>query len=162
MILQITSYNFIHDNGHALLTELSDGRAVEVTFKALLDAQFDQAGLLVYIDEKNWIKAGVEFSDGVPQLGAVVTKIMSDWSVAPVPNWNDGSTPVTVRVSRSGNALTIRARLGDNPWQFVRLTPIEESAKITAGPMACSPTRTGLQVRFTKFALGPADLQLHD
>ncbi|XP_037045623.1 regulation of enolase protein 1-like isoform X1 [Bradysia coprophila] len=159
---RITSYNFIHDNGHALLTELSDGRAVEVTFKALFDAQFDQAGLLVYIDEKNWIKAGVELSDGVPQLGAVVTKTMSDWSVAPVPNWNDGSTPVTVRVSRSGNALTIRARLGNNPWQFVRLTPIEENAKITTGPMVCSPTRTGLQVRFTKFALGPADLALHD
>ncbi|KAG4079864.1 hypothetical protein HA402_014995 [Bradysia odoriphaga] len=157
---RITSYNFIHDNGHALLTELSDGRAVEVTYKTLLDAAYDHAGVFLYIDEKNWIKAGVELSDGVLQLGAVVTRNMSDWSVAPVTNWNDA--PVTVRVSRSGNALTIRARLANNPWQFVRLTPIEENAKITAGPMACSPTRAGLQVRFTKFALGPADLALHD
>lgn len=57
---RVTSYGFIHDNGHALLTELSDGKAVEVTYLAHLDAQFDQAGLFVRIDEKNWIKAGVE------------------------------------------------------------------------------------------------------
>lgn len=159
---RLTSYGFIHDNGHALLTELSDGKAVEATFKALLDAQFDQAGLMIHMDTKNWIKAGVEFSDGVPQLGAVVTHDKSDWSVAPVPSWNDGSTPVTVRASRRGNAITIRARLGNSPWQFVRLTPIDSNATITAGPMACSPTRAGLQVRFTKFALGPADSALHD
>lgn len=159
---RITSYDFIHDNGHALLTELSDGKAVEVTYIALLEALFDQAGLMIRIDSKNWIKAGVELSDGVPQLGAVVTHNTSDWSVSPVPTWNDGTTPVTVRASRSGNALTIRAKLGENPWQFVRLTPIDQSTTITAGPMACSPTRAGLQVRFTKFALGPSDLALHD
>lgn len=159
---RVTSYGFIHDNGHALLTELRDGRAVEVTFKSLLEAQFDQAGLMVRIDTRNWIKAGVELSDGIPQLGAVVTHDMSDWSVAPVPSWNDGSTPVTVRASRWGNALTVRAKLGNNPWQFVRLTPIDSNATVTAGPMACSPTRAGLQVRFTKFALGPSDLALHD
>lgn len=159
---RVTSYGFIHDNGHALLTELRDGRAVEVTFKALLDAQFDQAGLMLRIDQNNWIKAGVELSDNVPQLGAVVTREMSDWSVAPVPSWNDGTTPVTVRASRLGNAITVRAKLGNEPWQFVRLTPIDQTAVVNAGPMACSPTRAGLQVRFTKFALGPSDLALHD
>lgn len=159
---RLTSYGFIHDNGHALLTELSDGRAVEVTFKTLLESQFDQAGLLIRIDEKNWIKAGVEMSDGVVQLGAVVTHNFSDWSVAPATSWNDGTTPITVRASRSGNAITINARSGNNPWQFVRLTPIDQNTTITVGPMACSPTRAGLQVLFTKFALGPTDLALHD
>lgn len=159
---RVTSYGFVHDNGHTLLTELRDGRAVEVTFVSLLEAQFDQAGLMVRIDNRNWIKAGVEMSDGVPQLGAVVTRDMSDWSVASVPSWNDGSTPVTIRASRSGDALTVRAKLGNEPWQFVRLAPLDADAIVTAGPMACSPTRGGLQVRFTKFALGPADLALHD
>lgn len=104
----------------------------------------------------------IQVSDGEAQLGAVVTREMSDWSVNPAPSWNDGTTPVTVRASRSGNAVTIRAKLGNNPWQFVRLTPIDQNATVTAGPMACSPTRTGLEVRFTKFALGPSDLALHD
>lgn len=158
----ILGYGFVHDNGHALLTELTDGKAVEVTFKALLEGQFDQAGLLLRTDSNNWTKAGLELSDGVVELGAVVTHDRSDWSVAPAQSWNDGSTPVTVRASRKGNAITIRAKLGDNPWQFVRLTPIDEGVTITAGPMACSPTRAGFQVRFIKFALGPADLELHD
>lgn len=159
---RLTSYGFIHDSGHALLTELKDGRAIEVTFQALLEGKYDHAGVMLRVDSRNWIKVTVELVDGEPQLAVVVTRDYSDWSIAPVPTWNDGSTPVTVRASRSGDAVTFRARLGDQPWQFVRLAPLSASANILAGPMACSPTRSGLQVRFTKFALGPADLSLHE
>ena len=73
--------------------------------------KFDQAGIFLYSDEENWIKAGVEFSDGFPQVGAVVTRNLSDWSVAPVPEWMGNE--VTIRVSRSGDALTIRAKTYD-------------------------------------------------
>ena len=57
--------------------------------------------------EDRWIKAGVEGADGVPQVGAVVTNPVSDWSVGPVPAWVGRS--VTVRASRSGDAVTIHA-----------------------------------------------------
>ena len=108
-----TSYGFVHDTGHALLTDFPDRTAAEVTFVADFSAQFDQAGLLVRADAEQWVKAGVELSDGVLQLGAVVTRGVSDWSVAPVPEWL-GQT-VTVRASREGDALTVRARSGDEP-----------------------------------------------
>lgn len=160
---RVTSHGFIHDSGHALLTELHNGRAVEVTFETRLEGKFDHVGLMVRIDPRNWIKTSVELVNGVPKLASVVTREMSDWAVAPVPNqWNDGVTPVTIRASRSGDALTVRARLGNEQWQFVRLAPLDPDARVIAGPMACTPRRAGLQVRFTKFALGPADLSLHD
>jgi regulation of enolase protein 1 (concanavalin A-like superfamily) len=38
-----TSYNFIHDNGHALLNDFSDGTAIEVSWILDYDQQFDQA-----------------------------------------------------------------------------------------------------------------------
>lgn len=155
-----TSYGFVHDDGHALLTDLPQETAVEVTFRVAFSQQFDQAGLLVRVDPQTWIKAGVEFSDGLPHLGAVVTHGRSDWSAAPVPQW--AGDLVTLRASRSGDALTVRARRAEGPWRLVRLAPLAPHAPATAGPYCCAPTRDGLDVRFTGFTIGPADQALHD
>ncbi|MFC8616917.1 DUF1349 domain-containing protein [Micromonospora purpureochromogenes] len=154
-----TSYGFVHDDGPALLVPLPGGSAVEVSFRLDYGEQFDQAGVLVRMDERNWVKAGVEVSDGEPQLGAVVTREVSDWSVAPVPDW--AGREVTVRVSRDGDALTVRARVDDEPWRLVRLAPLAPEAAASAGPFCCSPTRSGLTVRFTGWRQGPADRELH-
>jgi len=153
-----TSYGFVHDDGHALLVPFADQTAVEVSFLLDFDQQFDQAGLLVRADARNWIKAGVEACDGFPQVGAVVTRELSDWSTAPFPEWQ--GKEVTVRASRAGDALTVRAHAG-GAWQLVRLAPLDPTLDWSAGPLCCSPSRAGLQVRFTRFAIGPADLSVH-
>ncbi len=154
-----TSYGFAHDDAPALLAPFAAGEAVEVSFRLDYREQFDQAGVLVRVDERSWVKAGVEVSDGHPQVGAVVTREVSDWSVAPVPEW--AGRDVTVRVSRAGDALTVRARAGDDPWRLVRLAPLAPEAVAAAGPYCCSPSRGGLRVRFTGWRRGPADDSLH-
>ncbi|MGW2744130.1 DUF1349 domain-containing protein [Streptomyces sp. NPDC001450] len=154
-----TSYGFTRDDGHALLHDFPQGSATEVTFVADFETLYDQAGLMVRVDAETWIKAGVEASDGVPQLGAVVTRGLSDWSLAPVPDWH--RREVTVRASRSGDAVIIRARCEDGPWRMVRLAPLPPEAIAAAGPFCCSPERGGLEVRFTRFTRGPADTALH-
>ncbi|MFI7605789.1 DUF1349 domain-containing protein [Micromonospora sp. NPDC049366] len=154
-----TSYGFVHDDGPALLAPFPTGAAVEVSFRLEWTEQFDQAGVLVRVDERTWIKAGVEISDGQPQVGAVVTREFSDWSVAPVPEWT--GREVTVRASRSGDALTVRARVAGEPWRLVRVAPLAPDAPTLAGPFCCSPTRGGLTVRFTGWRRGPADVALH-
>lgn len=154
-----TGYGFVHDNGHALLLPFPPGTAVEVSFVADFAELYDQAGALVRVDPGTWIKAGVELSDGAPQLGAVVTHGTSDWSLAPVPEW--AGREVTVRVSRSGDAVTVRARCGDEPWRMVRLAWLDPTAEASAGPFCCAPQQAALQVRFTRLAAGPADTALH-
>ena len=155
-----TSYGFVHDDGHALLRAYDAGSAVEVTFRVDYDAQFDQAGVLVWADARHWVKTGVEFVDGTPQLGAVVTHEQSDWSSAPVPTW--AGALVTLRVSRSGDALTIRARREHEAWQMVRLAPWPPELAARAGPYVCAPTRAGLRVGFDAWRSGPADDRLHE
>jgi len=155
-----TSYGFVRDSAHALLTDLPDGWAMQVSFLADFDEQFDQAGIFVRTDESRWTKAGVEFSDGSLQASAVVTNDMSDWSVAAVPSF--AGTEVSVRASRSGTALTIRIRRGNDPWRLLRLAPIDPAAVAYAGPYCCAPEREGLNVTFTKWSAGPADTALHD
>ncbi|GAB94882.1 hypothetical protein BJY21_002107 [Kineosphaera limosa] len=154
-----TSYGFVHDDAPALLGDLPDGRAVEVDFVLGGSEQFDQAGVLLRADAEHWIKAGVEFSDGRLMAGAVVTAGVSDWSTGPVDDW--AGRQITVRASRSGAAVTVRARCGDEPWQLLRLAPIDPQLPWRAGPFCASPTRAGLRVEFAAWRLGPADDSLH-
>ena len=154
-----TAYGFVHDDAHALLTQLADPGAVEVSFDADYGEQFDQAGLLLRADAETWLKAGVEMSDGTLQVGAVVTLGRSDWSVAPVPEW--AGRRVTVRASRAGDAVTVRARVDDEPFRLVRLAHVPAGLPLSAGPYCCAPTRAGLVVRFRRWAAGPADAALH-
>ena len=108
---RVTSYGFIHDNEHALLLPLPPDTAVEVDFDVTMSEQFDQAGLFLRSSTTRWAKAGIEFADGVANLGAVVTDERSDWSSAPMPHW--AGRRATVRASRSGDAVTVRAGVDD-------------------------------------------------
>ncbi len=154
-----TAYGFIHESEHALLAPLAVGSAMEVTVTADLPKQFDQAGLFIRVNGETWIKAGLERSDGRLQLGAVVTFGQSDWSVAPVDGW-DGRQ-VTVRVSRTADALIIRAGLAGEEQQLVRVVPFDAGQPAAAGPYACAPTRAGLTVRFSSWTVTDADTSLH-
>jgi len=158
-----TQYGFIHDDGHALLGPWPADTAVEVAVDtSTLTGLYDQAGVFLRGGDELWIKAGLEVNDDVLQVGAVVTNRVSDWSLAPVPDW--AGEVVTIRASRSGvdgDAVTIRARAGDGPWRTIRVAPFDADAA-TAGPMVCAPTRGGLEVRFTGWAFVPADVDLHD
>ena len=154
-----TSYGFVHDSEHALVGSLGNPEAVEVSFLLDFGEQFDQAGVFLRADGDEWVKAGIEFSDGEFQVGAVVTHGTSDWSMAPVPNWRGRA--VTVRASRDGNAVTIRARVDDEPWQLVRVAHFDPDLEVEAGIFCAAPTRAGLRVTFTGYHRGPADDSLH-
>lgn len=154
-----TSYGFVHDTENALVAPFAPGSAVEVTFDVAFEAQFDQAGIFLVAADDQWVKAGVEFVDGAPQLGAVVTRGRSDWSVAPVPHW--AGRRARIRASWSDGAMTVRAAVDDEPLRLVRLFPFEADAA-TAGPLCCSPTRGGLEVTFRSWSVGAPDESLHE
>ena len=114
---------------------------------------------MVRAAEDIWVKAGVEISDGLPQVGAVVTRGVSDWSVAPVPEW--AGRVVTVRASRFGDALVVRAHAEGEPWRLVRVAPFDTDVPLEAGPFCCAPSREGLVVRFLGWRTTAADAALH-
>jgi regulation of enolase protein 1 (concanavalin A-like superfamily) len=155
---RITSYGFIHNDGHALVTDFPNESAMEVSFILDYTEQFDQCGIFLTADDENWIKAGVEFCDGYPQVGAVVTRTTSDWSSARIAQWV--GKEVTVRASRSGDAVTIRAGIGGD-LQLVRVAPLTSTLTWKAGPMACAPTRAGLVTTITGWSIGDKDQELH-
>lgn len=154
-----TLYGFTRDSGHALLASVDGNFTAHVTFDADYDALYDQAGLLLRQDEAHWIKAGIEFSDGVPNMSVVVTQQASDWSTVAVPTLTG---PQRLRLTRIGGAVVLQFRNAANRWQLLRVAPFPEGPALI-GPMACSPERAGFRARFSEFAVGPAVVKaLHD
>ncbi len=80
-----THYGFVRDNGHFWSRLWAGDFVAEVKVTGDYRDLYDQAGLMVRLDETVWLKCGVEFVDGVQQASAVVTRDHSDWSVAPLP-----------------------------------------------------------------------------
>jgi regulation of enolase protein 1 (concanavalin A-like superfamily) len=89
----------------------------------------------------------------------VATDRTSDWSLAAVPTWRNSI--VTVRVSWRRDALIVRARSNEEPWQLVRVAPWDEHESVLAGPYVAAPTRPGLKVRLTGWHADTADAALH-
>lgn len=100
----------------------------------------------------------MEFADGDVQVGAVVTNGVSDWSLAPVP-W--AGQRITVRLSRSGDAIAVRAGRTGDQLRLVRVVPFEPDLVAEAGPFVCAPTRAALTVPFYSWRTTPPDRSLH-
>jgi regulation of enolase protein 1 (concanavalin A-like superfamily) len=150
---RLTEYGFIHDNGHALLEPVGGDFIATVSVTADYRAQFDQAGLLIRIDERNWLKTGIEHVDGRCFLSAVVTRDYSDWSVAPLDACPDR---LWLRVTRKGETVEIAASLDGATFQMLRIAHLPSDAAWKIGPMACAPIASGFTAHFADFSTDPA------
>ncbi|WP_394890689.1 DUF1349 domain-containing protein [Mesorhizobium sp. AaZ16] len=148
-----TFYGFIRDNGHAFIRPVSGDFTVAAIVTGDYQALYDQAGLYLRADERHWIKAGIEYTDGMMHFSVVVTNGVSDWSVIPLPD----ATPtdeIAVRLTRHGDAVRVQLSVSGAAWQMARLCPFQaDDAEI--GVMACSPQREGFHANFRDLAVGP-------
>lgn len=155
-----TFYGFCHRDGHAILAPWDGTEAIEVSFDlSSFTELYDQAGLMLWYGEDQWIKAGVEVNDGVAHVGAVVTNTYSDWSLSPVPEW--GGRIVTIRASYDNEAVIIRARTDEHAWRTIRVARFAHPTNKHAGLFLCSPKRAGFEVAFTKWRATAPDADLH-
>lgn len=155
-----THYGFTRDTGHFLGVPAPDGFTAEIRIQGEFRTLYDQAGLMVRIDESRWVKTGVEFTDGEAFLSTVVTDGRSDWSVSqPFKALED----LYMRVTLSKGAMRIQASRDGRFWPLLRLAPFPVAQTYQVGPTACTPERSGLTVHFSEFKIGPATTKdLHD
>ena len=157
---QTTYYGFQRNSGHAFLSPVSGDFTLSAHIKGGYEALYDQAGLMLYLDEKNWIKAGIEYTDGLMHFSVVVTREVSDWSVIPL-HAATSADELKVRLTRHDDAVRIQYAIGDMTWQMARLTSFS-AVDAKAGVMACSPQRAGFEAAFRNISIGPAiDRRLH-
>ncbi len=157
-----TYYDFLRDNGHALLHQWNGEFTASLTFAGDYQALYDQAGLMVRNGDESWAKFGIELTDGETHLSSVVTHDRSDWSARQLPEAARDS--ITIRITRLRDALLLQSGNLDGRWQMERLAPwpLMPSA-VRVGPYLCSPKRAGFAARFTDFQLSqPLQTELHD
>jgi regulation of enolase protein 1 (concanavalin A-like superfamily) len=157
-----TFYGFKHLSGHFLAHQMTGDFSLEATFSAGYRRLYDQAGVMLRVDDSNWLKTGTEFTDGALHFSVVVTRDdQSDWSVLKLGG--DIGHPVAVRLTRHAEALRVQRRGADGVWQLVRLAYLKMPETVEVGPMCCSPTGEGLEVTFSHVSFGsPISRELHE
>lgn len=155
-----THYGFTRDTGHFLGVVTADGFTAKIRVQGKFRSLYDQAGLMVRLDETCWVKTGVEITDGEAFLSTVVTDGKSDWSVSqPFKELED----FYIRVTLSKGTMRIQASRDGKFWPLLRLTSFPMADTYQVGPAACTPERSGLAVSFSEFEITPAlTKDLHD
>jgi len=154
----------VKSDASALVYSVPDGIevSVKVDFDFVPKTQFDQAGLLVFIDQDHWVKCGIEYCDGSPRLYVVVCNYFSDWSTQP---W--GSTSASLKIHKVNQSVVEAAPIGSSDYNFVRIAHLScgaESQRLPwqVGPYAACPiAQNGCKAVFRNFSVGPKEESLH-
>lgn len=114
------------------------------------NARFDQMGLMLRIDEQNYIKAGVEFVDGKFNLSTVVTHKTSDWIVIVLEK-----TPpfLWIKAVRRLDAVEIFYSFDDKEYTMMRNAYLQDNTPVQVGFMAASPDGNGFRATFENFTV---------
>jgi len=140
-----THYGFIRDNGHFYGETVSGDFVAEVKVSGQYRELYDQAGLMVRLDETTWMKCGIEYVEGVQHVSAVVTRDFSDWSVVPLPH---NPPSIWLRVTRHGDALEVHYSLDGSSYQMLRLAHLSLEPALAVGVMCAAPDGDGFAVTF--------------
>lgn len=153
---QRSYYGFRNDNAPALLLE----SYINFTFTARASfnygAQFDQCGLIIYLDSDNWFKASIEYEDlQYSRLGSVVTNHgYSDWATTDIPT----TTAVWYRLSRRGPDFLIESSPDGVGFKQMRIFHLHSLGETTAEMGKLNPPAPAkLPVRFGLYACSPLD-----
>lgn len=155
-----TFYGFERDNGHFLYKNIRGDFTVQVTVVGDYKTLYDQAGLMVRVDEENWIKAGIEFTDSEIHLSSVITRENSDWSMLNLPLYTG---ELTLRLTRHGSAIRVQYMDENSKWRLMRLGYLDMPEECQVGVMCCSPESEGFEVEFKTFTVSdPISPKLHE
>jgi uncharacterized protein len=149
---RVTHYGFIRDNGPFYYQEMDGDFEASVKITGNYQELFHQAGLMVRIDNKNWIKTGIEYVDGVQNVSAVVTREVSDWSVVPR---HDSPKSVWLKLLRKGDFVEIKYSFDGEKFDMLRLAYFPPNVKAQIGVVAAAPGKKSFAVTYEDFEVKP-------
>ncbi|WP_348822894.1 DUF1349 domain-containing protein [Flavobacterium aestuarii] len=147
---RISHYGFTVDDAPFYYADYGGEFEAKVKLTGNYIARFDQMGLMIRIDEKNYIKTGVEFVDGKFNISTVVTHDKSDWSVTVL----DKAPPfIWIKAVRRLDAVEVFFSFDDKNYILTRNAPLQDNVPVMVGMMAASPDGNGFEARFENFTV---------
>lgn len=147
---RISHYGFTVDDAPFYYAVYGGEFEAKVKITGAYKERFDQMGLMLRIDEKNYIKTGVEFVDGKFNISTVVTHEKSDWSVTAL----DKVPPfVWIKVVRRLDAVEVFYSYDDKAYILTRNAPLQDNTPVMVGLMAACPDGNGFEAKFENFSV---------
>ncbi|MCX2575789.1 DUF1349 domain-containing protein [Pedobacter sandarakinus] len=145
---RISHYGFTVDDAPFYYATYGGEFEVKVKITGEYKARFDQMGLMIRIDNENYIKTGIEFVDGKYNLSTVVTHRTSDWSVTTL----DKTPPfLWIKAVRRLDAVEIFYSYDDKNYLMLRNANLQDNKPVMVGLMAASPDGNGFKAKFENF-----------
>lgn len=173
---QRSYYGFRNDNAPALQIESEENFTFTTKVSFDYQAQFDQCGLIIYLDSENWFKASIEYeNEAFSRLGSVVTNLgYSDWATSDIPL----PEAICYRLSRRGSDFLIESSFDGVTFKQMRIfhlhklgettpemgkcnPPLPANNVVSFGVYACSPLKSSFTATFTDMRLEPCKWLAH-
>ncbi|ANQ50660.1 DUF1349 domain-containing protein [Flammeovirga sp. MY04] len=145
-----THYGFTVDDGPFYYQTRGGEFEVNVKITGAYKTRFDQMGLMLRIDEKHWIKTGIEYVDGVYNFSAVVTNDHSSWSVVALEG---KPKSIWIKAIRRQDSVEISYSLDGKNYQMSNLAYLPDHKPMMVGMMAASPDGDGFEAVFEDFEI---------
>ncbi|TXK68918.1 DUF1349 domain-containing protein [Paenibacillus sp. N3.4] len=158
---QKTSYGFQRDNGHSFLTKVDHDFTLTAYFEFTPKMTYDQCGLLVRLDEENWIKVSTEFENAeFSRMGSVVTNMgYSDWASTDI---SSNMTAIFYQIRKRGQDFLMEYSYDGQIWSQMRIAHLHIDAKVlSVGVYACSPGDSSFTCRISQITIGENKQSFH-
>lgn len=143
-----THYGFTADDGPFYYTTRGGEFEVSVKITGEYKTRYDQMGMMLRIDEKQWIKTGIEYVDGKYNYSTVITDNKSSWSVIEL---SEQPKSVWIKVIRRLDAVEIFYSFDGENYTMSNLSYLKSNIPVKVGMMAASPDGDGFKAIFESF-----------
>jgi uncharacterized protein len=145
-----TYYGYVTDNGHFLHLSMMGEFQFQARVNGNYAALYDQAGLMVRLDEKRWMKCGSELVEGKRWASVVVTHDFSDWSTM-----EDLSQTGAVwwRVVRKKDSIEAQCSKDGEKFTTIRQGYFPADVKVQVGIMCAAPEGAGFEAVFDQISI---------
>jgi regulation of enolase protein 1 (concanavalin A-like superfamily) len=145
-----TFYGYVTDNGHFFHARVHGEFTLQARVNGQYGTLYDQAGLMVRIDEKHWMKCGSELVDGKRWASVVFTHDFSDWSTLEDLSQSD---PVWWRVARKKDSIEAQVSRDGVAFQTIRQGYFPPFVEVQAGIMCAAPEGAGFEATFDQLRM---------
>ena len=145
-----TFYGYVTNNGHFFYLPVFGEFRFQARVNGKYAALYDQAGLMVRLDDQRWMKCGSEYVEGKRWASVVFTHDFSDWSTMEDLSQTDA---VYWRVERKKDSIEAQCSKDGVKFQTIRQGYFPPFVEVQVGIMCAAPEGGGFEATFDELRL---------